>query len=257
MVAAAAFICAAAQAAEPLPDRRAVRPGAVPTAGAPRTDTLLDLVTQIEMLQEQVRQLRGQLEVQTHELEQLQVRNRDALADFDRRLREAERPGLAAAPAAPVGAVVPATAPNAVSAPPPRAPASATEQQEYNAAFALMKKGLYERATKSFKEFLARYPRGALADNAQYWLAEAAYATFNYRKAIEEFNRVLSDYPSSPKGPDALLKVGYSHYEIGALDQARSTLEQVIARFPNTRVAKAAEERLSKIAKEPADAARR
>jgi len=44
-----------------------------------------------------------------------------------------------------------------------------------------------------------------------------------------------------------LLKIGYSQYELGQLDKARVTLSQVIARYPNTGVAKSAQLRLSKM----------
>ena len=72
----------------------------------------------------------------------------------------------------------------------------------------------------------------------------------NFRVALDEFQKVLTDYPTSTKAPDSLLKIGYSHYELGAYDQARTTLSQVIARYPNTTVAKSAEIRLEKMKKE-------
>ncbi len=228
-------------AAAELPDRRAV--AGKPAAEATTTrNTLLDLLRQLEELQTEVRQLRNNVEVQNHELNQLKSRQRALYDDLDTRLREAERRGSAAAPAAPAVAV---TAP-ALSAP---RVTTAAQQQEYDAAFNLMKQGLYERAVKSFRTFLAKYPDSGLADNAQYWIAEGNYVLRNYKLALEEFTKVVNS-PQSTKAPDALLKIGYVHYELGAYDKARKTLGEVQKRFPGTGVARLAEVRLEKMKKE-------
>ena len=59
----------ATDAAERLPDRRAV--SGKPVTEAATRDTLLDLMRQLEELQTEVRQLRNTVEVQGHELEQI------------------------------------------------------------------------------------------------------------------------------------------------------------------------------------------
>lgn len=240
-----------AHAAQPLPDRRAVRPGAAVPA-APTQQTLVDMLMQLEALQTELRRLRGQLEVQTHEMERLRNRQRDVAADFDRRLLEIERRG-GQGPAAGGGSttvITPAiggTAPPTVPPAPPSAPPTPGEQRAYDAAFALMKQGLYERAAASFREFIGRYPKSRLADNAQYWIGEASYVVRNFKVARDEFEKVVSQYPHSPKVPDAMLKIGYSHHELGEADKARAVLNQVVQRYPNTGVAKSAEMRLAKI----------
>ena len=231
-----------AGAQEQLPDRRAVAAKAKPAAEATTRDTLLDLLRQLEELQTEVRQLRNNVEVQGHELEQLKGRQRALYDDLDKRLRDAERRGSATAPVAPASAAV-AAAPSA-----PRV-TTAAQQQEYDAAFELMKQGLYDRAVKAFRVFLAKYPDSGLADNAQYWIAEGNYVLRNYKLALEEFTKVVNA-PQNPKAPDALLKIGYVHYELGAYDKARKTLGEVQERYPGTSVAKLAAVRLDKMKKE-------
>jgi tol-pal system protein YbgF len=254
-----------AHAADPLPDRRAVRPAqAAPTAARTTTgnEAVLELLNDIEELKAQVRTLRGQIETQGYQLEQLKNAQRQSAIDVDRRLRELEQRagGAAAAPAAgespsaigptrragnfspPIAAAAPAAAPRGVP--------SATEQQQYDAAFALMKQGLYQQAATRFRDFIAKNPNSPLIDNAQYWIGEAAYVTRDFRTALEEFGKVVTNHPQSPKVPDALLKIGYTHYELAAYDRAREALNQVVARYPNTVVAKSAQLRLERIAKE-------
>jgi len=213
--------------------------------GASGRNTLVDLTLELDALKAEIRSLRGQLEVQAHDIKRMQERDREVSEDFDRRLRELERGGGSAArPAAAVPAGPPAAASSASKA---AAANPATEQQEYDAAFALIKQGYYDRAGKAFQQFITRYPNSTLADNAQYWIGETYYVVRNFRGAIDEYNKVVERYPSSDKAPDALLKIGYSQYELGQIDKARVTLSQVIARYPNTGVAKSAQLRLSKM----------
>ena len=224
-----------AVAQEVVPDRRAVAPPAKKqSADASTRETLLDLLRQLEELQTEVRQLRNTTEVQGHELEQLKGRQRSLYDDLDKRVREAERRATAAP------AVADAATTRAITAP---------QQQEYDAAFELMKQGQYERAVKAFRAFLVKHPDSGLADNAQYWVAEGNYVLRNYKLALEEFTKVLNA-PQSPKAPDALLKIGYVHYELGAYDKARKTLGEVQERYPGTSVAKLAAVRLDKMKKE-------
>lgn len=244
LILAVGAVAIATAAAAELPDRRAVTSKPV-TAEAAMRDTLLDLLRQLEELQTEVRQLRNAADVQGHELEQLKGRQRALYDDLDKRLREAERRSSTAAPGAPVSATTAAV---------PAAPAvprttTAAQQQEYDTAFNLMKQGLYDRAIKAFRAFLAKYPDSGLADNAQYWIAEGNYVLRNYKLALEEFTKVVND-PQSSKAPDALLKIGYVHYELGAYDKARKTLGEVQERYPGTGVAKLAAGRLEKMKKE-------
>jgi tol-pal system protein YbgF len=244
-----------AQSRPPVTDLSTRAPGATAPAPNAASDAALrksiaDLTLELDQLRSQLRELRGLYETQAHELDSLKNRNREALSDTDKRLRELERK---ATPAATADAA-PAAKPE--SAPPPVA-ASAGQQQEYDAAFSLMKQGMYERAAKSFRDFVAKYPSSELAGNAQYWVGEALYVVRNFKQALEEFAKVVDKYPTSAKVPDALLKIGYVQQELGSLDKARQSLQQVIAKYPNTSSAKSAEKRLADIkaaeAKKPQD----
>lgn len=233
-----------AACAEPPERRGGERESAAPAAGAPARETIVDLLLQVERLQTELRQLRGQVETQGHEIERLKAKNRDLAADLDRRLRELEQNRGTT----PAGDDAPAKTPGRKPA-----PLSAEEQKHYDRAFALLKQLHYERAAKEFQNFLAKYPDGALAANARYWLGESRYVVKNYRAALVEFRRVLKDHPDSDKAPDALLKVGYVQQELGETDAARQTLADVIRRHPNTSAARSAEERLARM-KKPAKA---
>ena len=226
----------------------------------------MELLEQLEALQTEVRQLRNTVELQTNELERIKAAQRDLLVDIDQRLTALERgagqvatapaPSASSAPPPGSSASAPATTPGAspppvaAVAPPVRTPATAQERREYDAAFSLLKQGLYTRASDAFRAFTQKYPNSTLAGNSQYWTAEANYVVRNFGVALDEFNRVVTNYPESAKVPDALLKVGYSYYELKNFDKACQTLNDVVTRYPNTTVARLAEIRLAKMKEE-------
>ena len=75
-------------------------------------------------------------------------------------------------------------------------------------------------------------------------LAVAHYQLGLPFKRIEAFQALLADFPDSPKAPDALLKIGYTHYELEEWDQARAALTQVQEDYPDSTLSRLAENRL-------------
>jgi TolA-binding protein len=64
---------------------------------------------------------------------------------------------------------------------------------------------------------------------------------------LTSFQQLLSQFPQSEKAPDALLKVGYSQLELKQFDAAKATLKEVTARYPGSKVASLAKERLQRL----------
>ena len=61
------------------------------------------------------------------------------------------------------------------------------------------------------------------------------------------FRAVGERWPNSRKAPDALLKLGFTQYELKQYAEARATLTQVTKRFPDSEAAKLAAERLKRL----------
>ncbi len=236
------------------------------------------LVVRVQELLEEIRELRGMVESQAREIENLRRRQRDQYLDLDQRLQQLARDSAAAsaAPAAvaetrelveevrPIPPV--ADAPRA-DVPEVRAPIeadfevttlpapaaggprdlgtpTAEEQAAYDRAFRALRETRYADAAEAFSAFLDQYPDSAYAPNAQYWLAETYYVTRDFATALRLFNQLLDRYPGSNKEGDALLKIGFSHFELRQWSEARAALEQVRAQHPNTTLARLAEGRL-------------
>lgn len=235
---------------------------------------MLDMIQQVDEIAEDIGLLRGEIEVQGNDVNEIKKRQRELYLDIDRRLRALESGASAQAPAgqinvpqvgttASVGTTStgqktpsvepstskPATSTTASVSQTPSATQS-TEKAAYQAAFDTLKEGRYKQAKTELKTFLGKYPNSSFAGNAQYWLGEAHYVTRNFDQGVVEFEKVLKTYPTSNKVPDAMLKLGYTFYERKQFDQSKAILLDLLERFPKTTAARLATKRLDRIRKE-------
>ena len=209
-------------------------------------DSLIELATNLQQLRSEMQSLRGEVETLRFETENAAERQRDLYLDIDQRLQSLEQARLRPA-ALPAGASPAAGAPGQ---PFVAGAAAVTDQESYDEAFALIQTRRYEEAQAAFSNFLTVHAGSPLADNAQYWLAETHYVRRQFDTALPEFEKVIDSYPQSAKLPDALLKIGYCHFELERWDAARDVLRQVERLFPNTAAAQLATERLQRLAQE-------
>lgn len=121
---------------------------------------------------------------------------------------------------------------------------------EYGRYYQALRAGNHAFAITGFGHFIERYPRHSYADNALYWLAEAHYDQRDYQAALERFVRVERDYPRGNKVPDALLKSAFCHIALGDNARARAVLTQLIERYPRSKPAALAADRLASLAGE-------
>ncbi len=227
--------------------------------------SLLQIANQLEQLQAETRNLRGELETLVYESENQGARQRELYLDVDRRLQVLEQSQTRGAPAPfgpgaggdgfggtdfdprasgaiqGQGAAIPAL---------PSVPGADNDQEAYQAAFNLLQNRQYDQAEQAFTQFLTNHAGSRLADNAQYWLAETYYVRRDFNGALPHFQRVLDQYPQSDKTPDALLKIGFCNYELRRWDDARAALQRVARDYPGTTAAQMATQRLQRIAQE-------
>ncbi len=189
---------------------------------------LLEMSRQIQVLTEELRRLRGEVEQLQHDLERARAQQRDQYVDLDTRLRAAEIAMTAAQAAATPGG----------------------PEAEYQAAFNLLKDGKYDEAAVAFRDFLGRNPQHELASNAMYWLGEAHYVRRDYPAALAAFEGMLRDYPGARKSPDALLKSGYCQYELQRFGPARATLTRLVQDYPDSPAAAEGKARLERLGAE-------
>ncbi|MCG7974429.1 MAG: tol-pal system protein YbgF [Candidatus Thiodiazotropha taylori] len=228
-----------------------------------QNQSLADLVLQLQQLQREVQQLRGDVELQKHTMDAMSRRQRDLYLDIDQRLSRFQSGGVvtpppvsqpapapAAAPMPQQGATAPVASMDTMANAAVTPPDPQQEEMVYQEAFNLLKQGRYPESITAFSAFLKDYSGGTYEDNAQYWLAEASYVNRDFDTALAEFTKVRERYTQSPKVPGAMLKMGYIHYEKKQWDEAKKILRELQLNYPATTEARLAEKRIQRITKE-------
>ena len=211
----------------------------------------LELAQQLEMLRQEVKQMRGQMEVLGNDVQMSAKRQRDMYVDLDSRLKRFEQAG--APPTAPAGAAgVPPAVPGApavvAGATPPAAGPGApppAETSAYESAQSQRRIGNYQGAIAGFQTFIAQYPKSLLAPRAQYWIGDSYYNLRDYRNAIANQNKLIATYPDSATIPDALLNIASCQIELGDTLGARKTMDGLVTRYPTSEAAEKAKRRLA------------
>ncbi|MCO1335643.1 tol-pal system protein YbgF [Microbulbifer sp. OS29] len=184
---------------------------------------------QMQVLQQEVRELRGSVEELRHEIKRLKQQRTEDYMDLDRRIARISGTEPAAQP--PSTAEGGASAPGGSPMPPkPQGPKDGkSERDRYQASFGLARNGDYGGASEEFKRLLEDYPNGQYAPNANYWLGEIALVQGNLEEAREWFVALLDGYPNSSKVWDGRYKLGTVYHQLGDQQKARNLLEQVAA----------------------------
>ena len=222
----------------------AAAPSGAATAGAAGVS---DLFAQVQALQEEIRNLHGQLEEQSHQIQLLQQQQKDNYLDLDGRLSAVITGGAAATgratapPTPPVSAdrMLAPAAPPGGSPTPMAAPASTVpvapspapkqgEQAAYEAAYEQLKQGKMDDALADFQAFVAAYPGSSYVPNALYWMGEIGLVKNDTQGALAQFNRVVDNYPGHPKAADAHYKLGTLYTQLNDKAKARAHLEKAI-----------------------------
>ncbi|MCE3043654.1 tol-pal system protein YbgF [Legionella sp. 16cNR16C] len=227
-----------------------------------------ELLDKLQGMRQEIQELRGQLEVQSHELKQLQQQQLSFYKDLDSRLSntlqtksiarnenpaelklETKTPPTASVSQAPSAAptavksvqqsntalteINTAVIPSAKNNP-------ADEQLSYLAAYELVKNKHFDNALAAMNTFVAQYPHGGYTANAHYWLGELYMVKKNYAEAISHFDLVLKQFPSSSKAAACTLKMGYALAASGRETEAKQSLQQVLKNYPDTPTAQLA-----------------
>lgn len=235
-------------------------------SGSGQTVIIQNLLDSMSRLQEQVRDLRGQIEDQGNEISRLKKAQQSGFSAFDDRISKLEQGGAPnggsapppVAPAAPEASPAPSAAvptppaaPAAAPAQQPTPPAESEKQQAlYNAAFAQLKDGHYEQAIAGFQATIDAAPQGQWTPSALFWQGETYYVLQKRDKAEAAYEKILTEFPKSDRVPDALLKTGYIAYDANKNAQARGVFQKVISQFPGSQAANLAKQRLARMAAE-------
>jgi ferric-dicitrate binding protein FerR (iron transport regulator) len=157
----------------------------------------------------------------------------------------AAAPASAAAIAGPPAGELPPAAGAPVEAPAPGAAEETTAARLARARRALARGDAAEARRAVEPAFhLGR----DVAAEARALYAESFLVEGRYTDAVDGYEVVIRDFPSTPQAESALYAVAQLESEHGRVAEARATLERYLARYPQGRFAREAEGRLARLA---------
>jgi tol-pal system protein YbgF len=204
-------------------------------AAKQQTKSMMDLQSQIDALNLEIRKLRGQNEEAAHGLQDAEKRQKDFYVDLDSRLRHFETAEQAAKAAAGVSKT---SAPAESSGP-------VAEDRAFATAYGLFNAGTHADAVKAFQDFLDKYPDSIHVPNATYWLGKSQFAGKDYKGALNTYAGLLKNFPDTPKTADLLLEIAECQQGLKRPVSARKTLKHLVSKYPASKAAAKAKKLLS------------
>lgn len=215
------------------------------------------LLEKIESLQKELQELRGQLEVQSHDLKLLQKQQLAFYKDVDKRLQTSPTKSKE-------------TPPQLVLEVPKKTPQKqdteetpvdnqlvtankdnkniADEGLSYAYAYELIENKQYDKASSEMARYLSQYPNGTYAANAHYWLGELYLKANQLEKAKAAFNEVVTKYKDSHKASASLYKLAIIYNAEQQTDKAKELLTAIQQQYPNSSSARLAQIKLEELA---------
>lgn len=220
----------------------------------------VDLVVRLDELAADIRTVQGRLEEQGHTVSEVAKSGDDQsyrftqlsarLDTLNARVTEQERRASgqpAGAPPGPSAEGLPASDQERVVLPGRTPRGGLSPVEAYNLAYNDYVKGGYDLAIQGFVDFLQQYPTSILVPHALYWLGESYYQTKQYPQALEQYNRLVTQYPKNEKLAGALLKQGFAYAAVGDKTKARGALKRVLEEFPHASEANLAKDKLAEL----------
>lgn len=187
---------------------------------------IIDLRQQVRQLQEQNQQARfllaDQIETLQHELADMrgQIERMRFELDINKRASQDQSGGSAIQ----------------VSNP--------QEQAAYDNAMGLFRSGKYKEAAQGLSGFLGNYPNSQLASEAKFYLGSSQYATKDFKGSIAQLQQLVEEAPGDPRAPDALLIVAAGKIELNDMAGAKANLQKIVRDYPSSSAAETAKNRL-------------
>ncbi|WP_299797229.1 tol-pal system protein YbgF [uncultured Shewanella sp.] len=184
----------------------------------------------LDVLQQEVLDLRGLNEQQSYQIEQMLQRQRQLYDDIA---------NLSAKPAQ-LPAVSSTSQVNTSTS------STLGETASYEHAVNLvLKQRKYDEAIPAFSEFIKQYPNSTYAANANYWLGQLLYNKGEFATAKRAFETVVNQFTESNKRGDSLVKLGMIAEKTGNASAAKGYYQKVLKEYANSAAARIAKQQLA------------
>ena len=206
-----------------------------------------DLYYQLQQLQQEIMELRGQLEEQSYRVRRLEKQRLEDYKSIDKRLLETSKArsststrsssakkATTSSAAASAAAASSASKPKSSSSSNRQKSSGSGERDAYQAAFQQLKKQDLQQAQLSFENFVRDYPDGEYSASAHYWLGELYLTDENLPKARKTFSTLVERYPDYRKTPDSSFKLAKIYHQMGDDQKAEAMLKKIVTDYGQT-----------------------
>lgn len=219
---------------------------------------MLEMLGRIDSQQTEIQKLRGLVEQQSHEINNLKQRQQNIYNDMNTRLQKLETGAGISVNAAKSGALTTSPRQSNTTVPTPVAvkqtpvkqsnsvkpKSKADEKAAFDKAFASVKNSHYQQAIKLLEQFLLDYSGGVYADNAHFWLGSVYKVVNDVPAAKKNFQAVYTQFPKSEKAGMAMLKVADIYREDNNTAKAQQLYTQITTQYSASTAAHMAEKTL-------------
>jgi len=200
-----------------------------PARSAPPADAAIqaEVFNQLQMLQQEVLELRGLVEQQTFEIRQLKQQRLDDYLDLDRRVSQlansaSSRPAVPAA-----GGIldIPSTPTTNSDVSSDGGPAD--ELAAYRTAIDLvLKQKDLDAGANALLRYVNDFPSGHYSANAYYWLGQIYLQKNDQEQSKRWFERMVEQYPNHQKTPEAKFKLARVYHAEGKTAEAKRLMQE-------------------------------
>lgn len=99
------------------------------------------------------------------------------------------------------------------------------------------------------KAAAAAHSASSQAKKGSYDVAQEFFDQKDWKKAILNYQKYRDDNPNGKKIPDATYKMGVAFQELGLKDEAKTFFDELVSKYPNTNEARKAKIRLKSLKK--------
>lgn len=205
-----------------------------------RNQVQIELQQQLSDLEVEAGQLRGMLELHSHQIDQILARQRGIYQDIERRLGQASAAPAATTSVSPISTAATPT----VVATPAAANSDVAANAAYASAYDLLKNKRFDEASAALAKFVKDYPNSSYVANAYYWQGQISFHKSDLASAKLSFQTVVDVYQKSNKRPQAVYKLGLIAEKQGQTAEAKKRFKQVVTEYPSSSLARMAKGKL-------------
>ncbi len=132
----------------------------------------------------------------------------------------------------PSNTALPLPAPSTAQGDMPQPAPPVVPHPEFDRAMNLLAKAQYDQAAAAFRAYADKNVTDPLAGAALYWVGDIQYVQKDYASAVRSFAESIKKYPTSPRAPDSMLKLGESLIAMNEKKEGCTALAAIPSKYP-------------------------